>query len=186
VLFIIAHPRNVLRYWTLFAAHLITLIYWFMTAPEARFVLTPLFAIPATLLALALWQWKRRVIMYVIIMTAFVLSTVELYVTPFNQDAIPRSPSLGAETVDVVSGISMYSPIADIRCFDLPLPCRPRDPILAGQVELRTYGYLGDGFRNCIAIEEGRWYFSVDRFDSSQRICHHFYSSRIELVSFIG
>lgn len=141
--------------WAILIPVILTLIYWFFTAPDPRFANASFFLLALSMLLLFLITMKKRVkkrVYIALLCLAFVIGNLQYvnyaitnrwtlkYISLSGYQAIPETHLVQMETT---SGLLVYSPENGDQCWDAPLPCTPYFDLA---LMLRTPGNLGSGF----------------------------------------
>jgi hypothetical protein len=131
--------RRASVFYALATPPLISLVFWFFTAPEPRFLGSSVFvllALTAATLASAHKNQSLRVIKgerYVIPTLLIISFLASFYSAKTNLDRADLILLNGFQPIKKVyliertttSGLSVYTPEAGDQCFDSPLPCMP-------------------------------------------------------------
>jgi hypothetical protein len=146
VLSIASRLKGIRRNWIYFVPFACALAYWFLTAPDPRFGLVPLFGFPAGIFVIVVQRWQFRPIIYLltILLLLFGASNfiqLRLTWTPTQTLVMPS-----AVRVQLPSGLVINTPSEGDRCFSLPLPCVALYPYTQN-LSMRTHD-IKDGFRN--------------------------------------
>ena len=144
-------PRVPDAVWLVIVPSLVSLVFWFFTAPSIRFAGANLWVLGAgaSLLALDRIGVKRRLAAAFVLAWAVVLSAFSVA----GQDTHWREagpdhgfyPILPVEVREVTTdaGLRLVIPVVDNRCWNAPLPCTPH-PV--PDIQLRENGELRWGF----------------------------------------
>ncbi|MCC6456039.1 MAG: hypothetical protein IT328_13885 [Caldilineaceae bacterium] len=141
------------------------LIFWWLTAPDPRFVRSLLWLLPVImahllLMALAQAQWGRPrlngAIAFLIVNLA-ILATFAAYwpqalaIAP-GFAPLPR-PKLAAQTLQ--PALTVWTPVEDDRCWDAELPCTPYIvPFLQLRAEDLRHGFrMASPYRESISLD---------------------------------
>lgn len=128
-----------------------SLIFWFLTAPDLRFIgAAPwLMTAGATVLALDIYGWagSRRSALWILAVSVAVAFgmylTSEKLVDPGSEEGFYPLPTAVVEAVTLPSGLTVNVPVGTDLCWDAPLPCSPYPP---PELRLRVHGALASGF----------------------------------------
>jgi len=128
-----------------------SLVYWFFSAPHVRFVGASLWVLGASVGLLALDRLGVRrglaaalVIGWAVALSAFSIATQGTRWQEAGPDhGFHPIPPVELREIETDSGVRLYTPVADDRCWDAPLPCTPQR---LPDLRLRTDGDLRDGF----------------------------------------
>jgi hypothetical protein len=136
------------------------LVFWFFQAPALRFGEAAIWVTAATLsgcgIASALRetniQWRRFVVILVILVSGWCLYPRTLWKTSFLPAAGARSydplPAWDADARKTRSGLMVYIPKKDGQCWDAPLPCAAyfNETLRLREPENMRAGFASDGF----------------------------------------
>ncbi len=137
-----------LPFWTSLIAPGVNILYWFVTAPGARFCRGLFWFLFA---AVGAWlfeegRWATREVRHrAAVLLALLLWMPTLRDVPFyyNPNVLPQTPAVATEHFMTDSGLVLYVPATGNQCWDSPLPCTPY-PNAA--LRLRRPGDLRGGF----------------------------------------
>jgi hypothetical protein len=137
--------------WLVILPSLVSLAFWFFTAPNIRFAGASLWVLGASvgLLALDRIGVKRGLAAALVIGWAVALSAFSIATQGTRwQEAGPDHgfhpiPPVELREIETDSGVRLYTPVADDRCWDAPLPCSPQR---LSDLRLRRDGDLRRGF----------------------------------------
>ena len=123
---------------------IISVIFWFLTAPSERFAqhIFWYFAAASSTLAIKRWRLERnKKLIWVMLILMFVL-VGRFAVMSIIRDNYRPIPTSQLKTVQIYEHLTVYYP-TDYRCWDAPLPCTPEiDP----RLRLIKEGDLSSGF----------------------------------------
>lgn len=137
-----------LEFWASLVPPVANILYWFITAPGARFCKGLFWFLFASIGA---WlfekgHWANREVRYQV---AFLIAlylwmpTLRDVAFSYNAAVMPQTPVVATERFTTDSGLTLYVPATGNQCWDSPLPCTPY-PNAA--LRLRRPGDLRSGF----------------------------------------
>ncbi|MEO0562107.1 MAG: hypothetical protein AAF125_08335, partial [Chloroflexota bacterium] len=155
---------KVRRWWWAAAPHIATLIFWFFSAPDPRFLgATPwslailtIMAASEPLRARSLLALRMGAVVFVVMFSYNFRDELEI-VLPWPEGGLYPTPAIAVDAFTVGEGVTIYVPAEGGElCWDGPLPCTPDYRVGATntiQLAQRDPNELGAGF---MAAEEFR------------------------------
>jgi hypothetical protein len=130
----------------------LSLAFWFLTAPDPRFAGAAAWLLAGCGLLLAFGgtrsagsPWAMRGILVVAVAAAVAPHlTAPNHISPGPEKGFYALPRAKVEEVTLPSGLTYFRPLVDNQCWDAPLPCAPYPPI---DLQLRQPGDIRRGFR---------------------------------------
>ncbi|MCL4502850.1 MAG: hypothetical protein M1438_13540 [Deltaproteobacteria bacterium] len=148
---------NLLSYITFILPSIISIICWFVTAPEPRFSGASFWYFGAGTMAVACqrlqpYKCKKLIHLYLLISLTFILLLSFYYFllpkkkrgTSSSVEGYYLIPKIELRTFVTRSGLQVYVPKDGDRCWDAPLPCTPYPN---GNLSLRESGNISKGFK---------------------------------------
>lgn len=125
-----------------------SLLYWFIFAPDLRFLGAPIYIIGAGLIASTICVVQGRImkiVVYFFISICLIwalLGVISRFADPIKDYIQPPPTSLVVKST--LSSQAIYTPLRGDQCWDSPLPCTP---YFNPNLRLRRQGDLSSGFK---------------------------------------
>ena len=142
------YPHRERTLWLFLIPPIVSLLYWFFTAPEPRFAGAAFWILGVGTITLSIRYLSklRNLVIVVFILSTFLF--ISLALQPYSRNIwrfhkLYRIPRAELKTFTTDSGLVIYVPKEGDMCWDAPLPCTPYPN---NSLKLRKDGELRSGF----------------------------------------
>lgn len=149
IFFAYVHRRPPMRLW-LIAPCLLGIAAWFLIAPDPRFAFVLFWIVAATLVGATtvMRPFRQRVLRHTVAAATFGLAIAAVvqrppFVGPGPDHGFHPMPKPDVEAAFTESGLKVYIPVFEDKCWDAPLPCAP---FVTPGLKLRVAENLTSGF----------------------------------------